>query len=187
MARPIKLTDSANAYFRKRIPADVQRLLSGLPKSYRPTGWGREVVKVSLRVHASDSASVAAEQARIAAEVSARIAELRKGVRQLTQKEAVEMAGEAYREFQREFEDDPGDASTWWTLALDNEKAKVGKFGPQLTIGEEARAREAMEYRFGPFADLYLARRGIVTDGESLGSSSRPSATRSPSPTASSR
>jgi integrase len=167
MARPIKLKNSANAYFRKRIPADVQRLLEGLPKSYRPPGWGREVVKVSLGVHASDSAAVAAAQARVAADVSARIAELRKGVRRLTQKEAVEMAGEAYREFQRAFEEDPGEASAWWDLALDNERAKAGRFGPQLTIGEEARVTEAMEYRFGPFADLYLARRGIVTDGES--------------------
>lgn len=78
MARPIKLKDSADAYFRKRIPAGVQRPLAGLPKTCRPPGWGREAVKVSLRAHASDSAAVTAEQARIAAEVSARIAELRR-------------------------------------------------------------------------------------------------------------
>src|SRR4051812_32897319 len=52
-------------------------------------------------------------------------------------------------------------------MELENKMAKAGKFGLQLTIGEEARIREAMEYRFGPFANLYLARLGIVTDGES--------------------
>ena len=167
MARPIKLPDSANAYFRKRIPADVQRLLEGLPKAYRPVGWGREVVKVSLGVHASDASAVALAQARVATEMATRIEQLRKGVRAITQREAVEMAGDAYRDFQREFEDDPGDPSTWWNLVVENEKAKVGRFGLQLTIGEEARVREAMGYRFGPFADLYLARRGIVIDNDS--------------------
>jgi len=68
MARPIKLRDSAGAYVRKRIPADVQQLLEGLPKSYRPNGWGRATIKVSLRVHASDLAAVTAAQARVATE-----------------------------------------------------------------------------------------------------------------------
>ena len=83
----------------------------------------------------------------------------------LSRKEAVALAGEAYRDFQA-LEDDPGEAALWRRVLQDNKDARAGSFGPQLTIGDEARKREAMEYRFGKLADHYLAKRGVLTDAE---------------------
>ncbi len=75
------------------------------------------------------------------------------------------LAGEAYRDFQV-LEDDPGEAALWQGVLRDNKDARAGSFGLQLTIGDEARKREAMEYRFGKLADHYLAKRGVLTDAE---------------------
>ena len=83
----------------------------------------------------------------------------------LSLKEAVALAGEAYRDFQV-LEDDPGEAALRRRVLQDNKDARAGSFGPQLTIGDEARKREAMEYRFGKLADHYLAKRGVLTDAE---------------------
>lgn len=162
MARPVARRGTANAAFRQRIPADIKRILAGLPRRYRPTGWGKDEIVISLRT--ADPKAIPAAHAKIMGEVERHYAGLRAGFRPLSNKEAVALAGEAYREFQQ-FEDDPGDPDKWWGRLLENMKAQAGWFS--LMIGEEARQRDSMEQQLGPLADLYLARRAILTDPDS--------------------
>jgi hypothetical protein len=49
MARPVTRKGTANASFRQRIPADIKRILVCLPASYRPPGWGKHEIVISLR------------------------------------------------------------------------------------------------------------------------------------------
>ena len=161
MARPVTRNGTANAAFRRRIPADIKHILSRLPSRYRPTGWGKDEIVISLRT--ADPKAIPAAHAKVTAEVERHFAGLRAGVRPLSHKDAVALAGEAYRDFQQ-LDDDPGDAGLWWNRLADNVKAQAGKFS--LMIGDEARQRNSMEGHFGLWADHYLAKRGVLTDAE---------------------
>jgi hypothetical protein len=45
----MRRTGSENWYYRRRIPADVQRTFENTPKELRPTGWYRTHISISLR------------------------------------------------------------------------------------------------------------------------------------------
>ncbi len=164
MARPTTRTGTANATFRQRVPADIKRILAGLPRRYRPIGWGKDEIVISLRT--ADKGAIPAAHAKVMAEVERHYAGLRAGFRPLSNKEAVALAGEVYRDFQQ-FEDDPGEGALWRDILEQNKDAQVGNFGLQLGIGDKARVRHAMEYRFGALADGCLARHAILTDANS--------------------
>jgi hypothetical protein len=124
---------------------------------------GKHEVRISLKT--KDPREAASRHPAVAAKVASHWAALREGPKPISLKKAVALAGEAYRDFQV-LEDDPGEAVLWRGVLQDNEDARAGNFGLQLTIGDEARKREAMEYRFRPLADHYLAKRGVLTDAE---------------------
>lgn len=46
---PTKRAESDNWYYRRTIPADVQRILYNHPKAVRPNGWYRTHISISLR------------------------------------------------------------------------------------------------------------------------------------------
>ena len=66
MARPISRKGTNNVSYRKRIPADVKRILDKLPKSFRSAGWGRDEIVIATGT--ADKRKADAELARIAAE-----------------------------------------------------------------------------------------------------------------------
>jgi hypothetical protein len=166
MARPITRKGTKNPSYRKRIPADVKRVLDKLPKSYRPTGWGKDEIVISAGT--SDSRKAAAELARIAADVEARFARLRSGVKSLSQKDAVALSGMIYRAFAETLEDNPGSAEKWERLLVGNVVAKAGKLGMgPLLISEKAKRQASMESRFGPLVDAALARECLLIDDDS--------------------
>lgn len=74
MARPVTRSGTANASYRKRIPADVKRILDTLPASYRRKGWGQNEITITLGT--TDRRKAAAEFARISAEVKQRFADI---------------------------------------------------------------------------------------------------------------
>jgi hypothetical protein len=164
MARPVARKGTANAAFRQRIPADIKRILASLPRHYRPNGWGKDEIVISLRT--ADPKAISAAHAKIMGEVERHYAGLRAGFRSLSNKEAVALAGEVYRDF-RQFEDDPGDPAMWRSILEQNRDAQAGNFGLQLGIGDEARLLHAMEYRFGALVDHCLPRHAILTDADS--------------------
>lgn len=78
MTRPHKRSDSTIPYFRKRVPEDLRPII------------GKSEIKISLRTR--DPNEIRAEHARIAAEVEAQWAQLRRGIRSVSQKEAASIA-----------------------------------------------------------------------------------------------
>ncbi|MGD9545001.1 MAG: DUF6538 domain-containing protein [Methylocystis sp.] len=166
MARPIARKGTNNVSYRKRIPADVRRILDKLPKSFRPAGWGKDEIVIATGT--ADKRKADAELARIAAEVESRFARLRAGVRTLSHKEAVALAGTIYRGFADSLEDNPGSPEKWDKMLVGNLVAKVGKLGKgPLLIGEQAKRQASMEFRFGPFVDAILAKECLLVDDDS--------------------
>ncbi|WP_156389085.1 DUF6538 domain-containing protein [Mesorhizobium sp. Root695] len=159
MNRPHKRPDSTVIYFRKRVPADLQEVV------------GKKVEKISLQTRDPASAKVA--HARIAAEIEARWAQLRRGVITVSQKQAVAMAGEIYRELVAAHEDNPGKPTDWVTkLMMDwaflkPEKVRVFKMGMAPEKTEEFLEKMRMN-RNGQIVQAYLDRKGYRVDHESL-------------------
>lgn len=167
MARPVQRKGTSNGQFRLAIPADVQGILAKLPTSYRPRGWGK--AEITLTLGTADKRQMAAEHARIRSEVEARFATLRYGPRTLSQKDAVALAGEVYDGFAKGGEDDPGSSSTWRQVLAANDAARYGDFGlaPLKIVGDAAARRESMNERFGGMADAVLAAKCLIVDEES--------------------
>ena len=166
MARPVARKGTVNPSFRKRIPADVKRVLDGLPDAYRPKGWGRDEIVISLGT--ADKRKGAAEYARVSAEVEQRFSDLLRGARSLTQRDAVALAGEVYRAFADTLEANPGSPETWAGVLDTNDLARHGEYGvASLMIGAEAKRAASMRDRFGSLASSFLAARGIVLDSPS--------------------
>lgn len=167
MARPVQRKGTSNGQFRLAIPADVQRILAKLPASYRPRGWGK--AEITLTLGTADKRQIAAEHARIRVEVHARFEALRSGPRTLSQKEAVALAGEVYDGFAKGGEDNPGPASIWRQVLAANDAARYGNFGltPLKIVGDAAARREAMNERFGGMADAVLATKCLIVNEES--------------------
>jgi integrase len=166
MARPTTRKGTSNVTFRKRIPADVRRILDTLPAVYRPRGWGTEEIVITLGT--ADRRKASAEYARVAAEVEARIANLRRGMRKLSQREAVALAGLVYRGFAEGAEENPGEPGAWDRALAANIAARRGQFGAgPLMIGDAAKTKVAMEDRFGEMTDALLASEGMIVDAES--------------------
>ena len=73
-------------------------------------------------------------------EASISLADIRRGARTLSQREAVALAGEVYKAFAETLEDNPGDPKTWTGTLAANEAARRGEFGlASLVIGEDAK------------------------------------------------
>lgn len=160
MTRPTKRSGSSNKQFRKRVPADVQRVARGetivfaLPK----TLTGDECIEIPARIgthvefslRTADPALAKLRLNRASEHFERTIAAYREGPRRLTQKECVTIAGILYRDLAQSFEDNPGDAEIWQLVREANERATTS---PERT-----------EQWFGPSADELLSKLGIVTD-----------------------
>lgn len=149
MSRPWKHPKTGVYYYRKVVPEAMRALV------------GKVEVRQTLGTKTPREAAL--RHVEVAAKVAAEWEALGRGPEPLTLKEAVALAGEAYRDFQV-LEEDPGKAETWHRMLLTNAKARSGS--PSLMIGEEARQRDAMEQLHGKLADHYLGKRGVLTDGE---------------------
>lgn len=159
MTRPWKHPQSGIYWYRKRVPDTLRSII------------GKSEEKCSLGTRDPQEAKIA--HARVAAEVEARWAGLRAGVRTLTHKQAVAIAGEIYRAMIAEHGDDPGDPNDL-TLALLHDQLASGSNKVRVSVAgsdsdksllmlqrfREARHRKAIE--------AYLAGRGLVVDDDSI-------------------
>lgn len=166
MARPTKRKGTDNVQYKKRIPADVKEVLANLPPQYRPKGWGKNFITISTGT--ADKKDAAKEFARIGAEVEERFASLRLGVRSLTHKETVALAGTVYEVWSQAMEDSPGSTALWDSVLVNNVKARAGKYGrASLLIGADAKRSASMDERFGSMVDAVLSREGLLIDQQS--------------------
>lgn len=160
MTRPHKRPDSSFLSYRKRVPDDLRAII------------GKSEIKISLRTRDPVEAKIA--HARVAAEVEARWAQLRRGVISVSQKQAVAMAGEIYRELLAAHEENPGEPGEWkgsllidWGFLRPQKNIKVHMMG---TAPDESRkVFEKMRLnRHGRIVQDYLDRHGYRVDHESL-------------------
>ena len=163
MTRPSTRSGTKNEQYTRRIPADIIRILDGLPASYRLKGWGKDRISISTGV--SDRRAAAAEFSRISAEVEERYAQLRAGMHSLSHKQTVALSGTLYKGLTEAMEDNPGKPEMWGNVVMQNLLARGGKLGMgPLLIGAEARRKASMETRFGRMTDDLLAREGLIVD-----------------------
>ncbi|RAI33881.1 DUF6538 domain-containing protein [Rhodoplanes serenus] len=170
MACPTKRKGSDNWYFRRKLPADLQRILASLPKSRRPPGWHRQHIVISLGTADRDAAK--AKCPEVAATVERQMEALRKGPAPLTPKQIAGLSGLVYRAFTEGLEEDPVLAAEQWrAIAEANRDARLGQHGLGAQLGifdDHADRREfSMESRFGKMVDAVLLCEGIVTDDTS--------------------
>jgi integrase len=161
MTRPHKRSDSSFLFYRKRVPDDLKQFLGG-----------KTEIKISLRTRDPVEAKIA--HAKVAAEVEARWAQLRRGVISVSQKQAVAMAGEIYRELVSAHEENPGEPGSWkgsllidWGFLRPEKNVKVHMMG---RAPEESRKMfEQMRLnRHSRIVQDYLDRHGYRVDNESL-------------------
>jgi len=175
VVRPMKRRESSKHYFRQRIPLDVLEKARGLTLSI-PLGEksvkrkvAPKAVELKISLQTSDPSEAKTRQANIAAYLEGIWKALRQGPERLTTKQVVALSGELYHIFVEAMEDDPGAPALWRKVRADNEAAQRGEFSAnQLMIGPE-KINKSLENRFGPFADVILAKRGLVVDEESRG------------------
>ena len=168
MARPTGRNGTVNQVYRRRIPADVRRILEGLPDTYRREGWGADEITITLGT--SDARLASAEFARISHEVERRIAALRAGVQALSLKQAVALAGVLYGSFAEAFEDDPGPVEAWHrVLALNRDDRRARAFDKVAgSTGMTARREfPGMENRFDRLVNIFLGSEALIVDEQS--------------------
>jgi len=159
MARPTRRKESSFLWFRKRVPADVQRTASGKRISFSfpaevpgdpdivvTTTLGTQV-KFSLQTR---DPAVAKQRHGLAAAQLERVCEsFRRGSRPLTHKQRVALSGHFYRILVTGFGDDPGCAEGWRMMM---------EMSHRFAVNPE---------KLGPVVDELLAREKIITDAES--------------------
>lgn len=160
MTRPSKRPDSTIPYFRKRVPVDLRSFFDG-----------RKEIKVSLRTR--DPAEIKAEHARIAAEVEARFAQLRRGMVSFSQKQATAIAGKIYRELVEAHEENPGEPGRWkGELVTDwafHRPEKVTVYPGNMPPEKAKELFEKMRLnRHERIVRDWLDRHGYLVDNESL-------------------
>jgi hypothetical protein len=160
MARFIRRSDTSFIHFRKRVPADIQRLAAGKtftfvipthdaddPEIAATVTVGAEA-KFSLRTR---DPAIAKYRNGIAAAQFERFCEgLRKGPQPSTNKQVVALAGVLRREMIANWEDEPGDAEGWEIMR-------------ELNL-DATESFPALEKMVGREVDRLLEREGIVTD-----------------------
>lgn len=161
MTRAVKRSGTANHQFTKRIPADVLRILDGLPAAYRPKGWGKSVISFTLGT--ADKRQAAAEHARASADVEARFAALRRGVIELSHREVTALSGTVYRMLTGALSDNPGQPAAWSWDHLQFNKA------PNTAEDASPEDRQLADFRHfvSGLADRLLASEGLVVSDQS--------------------
>jgi len=112
MPCPTKRKGSANWYYRRTIPADVQGLLAKLPKHRRPRGWYKTHIAISLGT--ADARAAKKKCPAVAAEVEQQLTALRNGPKALAPKQIAALSGKLYKAFAQNLEDDPVLSSEQW-------------------------------------------------------------------------
>lgn len=161
----MKRKGSDNWYFRRTIPADVQRILAKLPRGKRPSNWYKTHIAISLGT--PDRAAAKAKCPDVAAAVERQLQMLREGPKPLSAKQITALSGEVYRAFAQGLEDNPVlSPEQWRDIGAGARDARKGN--PLLIAQDHAERREiTMELRFGAIADAILIRNTIQSDEDS--------------------
>ncbi|MHA6689562.1 DUF6538 domain-containing protein [Devosia sp. A449] len=157
MATPYRHPQSGIFWLRRRVPADLVSLL------------GRREEKISLRTR--DPSEAKAAYFQVSSKIEARWANLRKGARRISHKEAMGIAGEFYRELVAAHEDEPGDPKLVLGRLLADQVAAgtpgiriISSGNPELTAKMLGRLKSQNQAG----VERYLQDRGELVDADSL-------------------
>jgi hypothetical protein len=142
MVSLLKRNGSDNWYYRRTIPADVQRILAKVSNHPRPKGWFKTHIMISTGT--PDRTLAKAKAADIAADVERQFKAQREGPKPLTANQVSALSGIVYRAFAEGLEDNPGLTSQQWLGVADaNKAAQRGEFslGARLGIFKDEGAR----------------------------------------------
>jgi len=165
MPCPTKRKGSDRWYFRRTIPADVQRILAKLPRSQRPHNWYAKHIVISLGT--ADRTLAKSKCPEVSAAVERQMKALREGPKPLLPKQIVALAGEAYKAFSLGLEDDPVLPPEEWRDIAEGIRA-AGTPNPLLFTPDDPELRgQRLERHLGKIADRLIAKHAIVTDEQS--------------------
>ncbi|MFT4079688.1 DUF6538 domain-containing protein [Rhodomicrobium sp.] len=161
MARPTSRPGSTVQQFRKRVPADIQRLAKRQSVVFKLPDPGKDDLLVSATLGSEVTFSLRTREPALAklrhAAASVQLEQhfqaLRNGPRWLSHKERVALGGLAYDEFVKSFEDFPGEPEIW-ELAREAHESALS-------------SSERSEAWFGPYVDQLALAKGLVLDPES--------------------
>ncbi|MCA8907575.1 MAG: tyrosine-type recombinase/integrase [Rhodospirillaceae bacterium] len=167
LVRPMKRPESSKVQFVQRIPRDVLPMVRGMSLAIpvgdhvvtRRVTERAEVVKLSLGTNDPSEAKI--RQASVAAHLEGVWRAVRNGPAQLSHRQAVSLAGDAYREIVGTFEEYPRTPEFW-----QRHRGYLGE-AQQVGASEEARSASRIETLFGGFADKALTNRGLIVDADS--------------------
>ncbi|MGO7438269.1 DUF6538 domain-containing protein [Rhizobium ruizarguesonis] len=160
MSRPQKHPKTGIYQFRKRVPDRLQALL------------GKKEEKVTLGTR--DLAEAKVLHARIAAEIEERWHLLSAGTQALSEKQAVGVAGEIYRDFVAQYEDNPSNLSLTEILFVSayakGKKPKIMIAGSNPDLAKMM-MQKFLAHNMGRIPELvttFLQRKGLCLDPRSL-------------------
>lgn len=127
----------------------------------------RKDIRTSLRTR--DPQEAKARQAVAMAYLESVWEAVHKGPKRLSHKETLALAGEIYQAWADAFEDDPGPSERWVRAEAANIRANAGQYGRAslMILPAEERRTRSVEERVGGFADVVLAKCGLVIDADS--------------------
>jgi integrase len=158
MPRPLKHKKTGVYQLRRRVPADLVKLV------------GKKEVKVSLGT--KDPAEAKARHFAEIFKLEERWANLRKGQQALSGKQVQALVGDIYRAKVAEHADDPGSPEIWRRLAVDDRRLQdlrrrtAGKPSALRLATGWSEAEAVVRARYGEAVDGFLADKGIVVTEE---------------------
>lgn len=172
MAGPYRRPGSSVWWFRKRIPANVLQATRG-KSLYLPIGSEKRRVSISPKavevvcsLHTHDKSEARSRHTAVSSALESQWQAFREGPKLLSHRDAVALAGEAYKLWMGFFEDNPVNAEIWQreaavcrTILEEDSKPPLKRWGgvvPQ--IGKAPTGEE----RFGFLADQVLADHSLV-------------------------
>lgn len=170
----MKRPQSSMYQFRRRIPRDIAGKVRGV-KLAIPVGErvvhkvvGPKTTEIGFSLGTRDPAEAKSREAEVIAHLDREWEAIRNGPRTLTKRQAVALSGELYHDWIKSAGDDPGSAELWEEVRAVNALAVEGEFGAGIfMLGKDAKRRQSLEERFGPFVDALASRHCIVLDRRS--------------------
>lgn len=152
---------------RVRVPADVAKAAAGTLVAI-PVGDSSKHVKVTTHVSCSletrDPAEGRIRHAEAMAAVEKHWKSLRREVAELTHKQCLALAGDLRNAFVEILDAEPGSPEMWAHVEKLDNYARLGVKNELMVATSDHRSvQEALERRFGGFADALLMRHGLRT------------------------
>lgn len=163
IAMPAPILIGSTYYLKIRVPADLKLMakdrsftfdIDGRPKTVKIGEFAKVSLETGDRQKAKERFTVA--HASLVSFWDA----LRNGLPRLTFKQSVAVAGEIRDSFLAAFDEEPATPELWERVATANRAAASGRLS-SLRIDTTHNIKSDMEARFGPLADLWIAKKGV--------------------------